>query len=485
VLPTKQDLPRTAPEAQGVDSSGVLKFVETLESQIQEIHSFMLLRHGNVIAEGWWNPYQPEHPHMMFSVSKSFTSTAVGLAIHEGYFSVDDPILSFFPDTVPHEINDFWAAMQVRHLLSMSTGQAEDTWAYMVSRPDGNWIQGFFDVPVLYEPGTHFLYNTGATYMLSAIVQKTTGQKVLDFLEPRLFEPLGIENATWFDSPEGITAGGIGLSIRTEDLARFGQLYLQQGNWQGKQLLPATWVQEATSFQVSNASGVQPDWSQGYGYQFWRCRHNAYRGDGVFGQYCIVLPEQDAVLAITGGVDVFDMQQPLDILWENLLPAMQANPLPENVEAQHSLANKLSSLSLMPIQGQLTSSIATQVSGQTYIVDANDLNIETLSLNFTEAGCTAAIETSLGEETISCGYRDWQNGQTTLFQQPLLFHSALIATSGAWTAENTFTMVARLYESPFYHTLNFHFFDGQVMVEVTINVSLESLEPILLTAHLS
>jgi CubicO group peptidase (beta-lactamase class C family) len=193
----KNDLQRTSPEQQGIASVAILQFVEALEGKIHELHSFMLLRHGSIVAEGWWSPYRREYPHMLFSLSKSFTSTAVGLALSEGHFSIDDPVLSFFPDETPSEASDFLRAMSVRHLLTMTTGHAVDTWTYMPERPDGNWIRGFFEVPVLHAPGTHFLYNTGATYMLSAIVQKTTGMKLIDYLKPRLFEPLGIENATW------------------------------------------------------------------------------------------------------------------------------------------------------------------------------------------------------------------------------------------------------------------------------------------------
>ncbi|MBZ0297112.1 MAG: serine hydrolase, partial [Anaerolineae bacterium] len=376
------------------------------------------------------------------------------------------------------------AAMRVRHLLSMSTGQAVDTWSYMVDQPDGNWIKGFLDVPVLYVPGSHFVYNTGATYMLSAIVQKTTGIKLFEYLQPRLFEPLGIENAFWQESPQEITAGGIGLSIKTEDIAKFGQLYLQRGMWRDRQLLPEAWVEEATSFQISNSDGAQLDWTQGYGYQFWHCRHGAYRGDGVFGQYCIVMPEQDAVLAITGGIDVFDMQQPLNIVWDMLLPAMYPAPLSGDDETQNVLSKRLFNLSLIPVQGRSTSPIAAQVSGRTYEVDANELEIETIVLNFTETGCTVRIKTSVDEETISCGYDVWQRGQTTtLFNQDLLFDRTPVASSGAWTADDTFTIIVQLYETPFYHTLACHFIGDELLVEAQVNVSLESLKPLLLLAH--
>ncbi|MCB9453944.1 MAG: serine hydrolase [Anaerolineaceae bacterium] len=482
---TGHELQRATPESQGVTSSAVLQFVEAVESQIHEIHSFMLLRHGQVIAEGWWSPYRHEHPHLIFSLSKSFTSTAVGLAIAEGHFSIDDPVLSFFPEEIPaNGSDDLLVALRVRHLLTMSTGQAVDTWSAMVERPDDNWIRGFFDVPVLHVPGTHFVYNTGATYMLSAIVQQTTGMKLVDYLQPRLFAPLGIEDAVWQESPQGITAGGIGLSIKTEDIAKFGQFYLQKGMWQGRQLLSQAWVEQATSLQVSNSDGAQIDWSQGYGYQFWRCRHSAYRGDGVFGQYCIVMPEQNAILAMTGGIDIFDMQQPLNLIWDILLPAMGPDPLPKDSVAQDALSKKLLGLNLIPVQGRAESPIASQISGRTYITDGNELGIRTIAFDFTGSSYTVTIETTVGDETIPCGHNMWQQGQSTvLFKQPLLFDRTPITTSGAWTAGDIFTMVIRLYETPFYHTLVCHFIGDELLIEIRVNVSLESLKPLLLVAR--
>jgi hypothetical protein len=320
--------------------------------------------------------------------------------------------------------------------------------------------------------------------MLSAIVQTTTGMTVREYLEPRLFAPLGLENASWSESPQGITAGCIGLSTKTEDVARFGQLYLQKGLWQGHQILPEAWVGEATTTQISNGPGIQLDWAQGYGYQFWRGRHNTYRGDGVFGQWCIVMPDQDAVLAITSGLDIFDSQQPLNLVWEMLLPAMSADALPEDAAAQTALTAKLANLSFIPVQGKSASPLASQVSGRTYALDANTLNIETIALNFMETGCIVSLKTAAGEETIPWGYGTGQRVQTTtLFPQSPLFDRPPVAVSGAWTADETFTMIFRLYETPFFHTVVCHFVEDELMIETQINVSLESLKPLLLTAH--
>src|SRR5262249_2559045 len=218
---------------------------------------------------------------------------------------------------------------------------------------DEPWTKKFLAHPVPFKPGTHFLYNSPATYMLSAIVQKVTGMTVLDYLRPRLFEPLGFENPTWVASPQGISAGAYGLFARTEEIARFGQLYLQKGMWDGRQLIPAAWVEVATA--------PKSDWDQGYGYQFWRSRHNSYRGDGAFGQYCLVIPELDAVVAITSGV--LDMQRVLNLVWEKLLPAMKANPLPEDIAARRKLEAKLADLTVRLPSGQPTAPLAAKVSG--------------------------------------------------------------------------------------------------------------------------
>jgi CubicO group peptidase (beta-lactamase class C family) len=178
-----------------------------------------------------------------------------------------------------------------------------------------------------------------------------TGETVLDYLKPRLFEPLGIEKPDWPASPQGNTVGGWGLSIKTEDIAKFGQLYLQKGQWNGKQLVPASWVEQATSKQVSNGSDPSKDWDQGYGFQFWRCRHNAYRGDGAFGQFCLVLPDQDAVVAITANCR--DMQAELNIVWEKLLPAFHDAPLPASADEQAKLKQTLAALAVRPTHADL------------------------------------------------------------------------------------------------------------------------------------
>ena len=338
--PLSTSLPRSSPEAQGISSAAIQVFVQAADQQIDTMHSFMLVRHGHVVAEGWWHPHSPATPHILHSLTKSFTSTAVGLAIAEGKFDLNTEILRFFPEDAPAEPSDHLKAMRVRDLLCMATGQeTEPKMAEAVGTP---WTRTFLTHPVPHKPGRHFLYNSGASYMLSALVQKVTGQTMLDFLGPRLFAPLGIEPPTWETSPQGITIGGWGLWLRTEDIAKFGQLYLQRGMWEGTPIIPASWVDLATSRQMSTWRWRSSEWTQGYGYQFWRCRHGAYRADGAAGQYCIVLPKQDAVVALTA--DTNHLQEELGLVWSHLLPAMKPAPLPEDPAAWNRLKQTLSHL---------------------------------------------------------------------------------------------------------------------------------------------
>ncbi len=340
-----QPLPRSTPEAQGISSRAISEYVAASD-KINTLHSFMLVRHSHVIAEGWWKPEAPEKPHVLHSLSKSFTSSAVGMAIAEGKLSLDDPVLKFFPDDAPAEPSENLKAMNVRDLLTMSGGHDTEP------KPAGGGptVKQFLAHPVVHRPGTHFQYNTLGTYTLSAMLTKATGQTTLEFLKPRLFDPLGIENPDWPSSPEGFSLGGYGLKLCTEDIAKFGQLYLQKGKWNGRQLIPPAWIAQATSRQVPNDqeghAKMGPDWREGYGFQFWRCTHNAFRGDGAAGQLCVVMPDQDAVIAVTA--DTGDMQGELNAIWEKLYPAFQSGPLPEDAASQETLKQMVGNLQAHP-----------------------------------------------------------------------------------------------------------------------------------------
>jgi CubicO group peptidase (beta-lactamase class C family) len=454
-------LPRSTPEEQSVASAGVLAFVRAADEQIEGMHSFMLVRHGHVVAEGWWTPYDAASRHQLYSLTKSFTSTAVGLAVADGKMTIDDLVLPLFPEEAPTEASDNLKAMRVRDLLSMSTGHHSEA----PFRDTPRWVASFLAHPVAHKPGTFFLYNTPASNTLSAIVQKAVGEGVPDFLRPRLFEPLGIETPRWDLSPDGIPIGGYGLYLRTEDIAKFGQLYLQKGEWQGRQLVPRAWVEAATARQVSNGSKPESDWEQGYGYQFWRCRHHAYRGDGAFGQFCVVLPDEDALVAITSGVK--SMQAVLDVVWDKLLPALRAERLPDDVAARDELRSTLGRLTLAMPKGTAAPAVPAKATARRFVFPANDQKVEALSLE--RRGSEVALVGRFNgvDQRIACGRGSWVRGRlayATLPEQP-------VAASGAWTAPDTYTAKLAFYETPFALTLTLRFAGDELLYDSEYNVA--------------
>jgi len=468
-------LPRSLPEAQGVASSGILDFVQAVETNKLNLHSLMVVRHGNVVAEGWWGPYDPDLKHTLYSLSKSFTSTAIGMAVAEGKLKVEDKVVSFFPKDAPATVSANLAAMRVKDLLTMSTGHDTDSTPSLRNSPETNWVKSFLALPVEHEPGTFFVYNSGATYMLSAIVQKITGQTVLAYLTPRLFKPLNIEGADWEVDPNGINTGGWGLRLKTEDIAKFGQLYLQKGVWNGKKLIAEEWIKDATSFEVQSKGGSRKkeenDWLQGYGYQFWRCRHDAYRGDGAYGQYCIVLPKEDMVVAITS--ETSDMQGILDQVWNHILPGVKNSALSADKQSAGKLKQKLTALAVPMEKGKPTSPLVSTISGKSFSIGENSLKVSTVSLNFKEGGCEFKMKDAQGEHVVACGINKWKYGTTDLNIIPLKLTATpipgetrtKIAASGAWTDDNTFEMTWRFIESAHYEVVKCRFDEGSIETE--------------------
>jgi CubicO group peptidase (beta-lactamase class C family) len=323
------DLPRTeTPDSVAKAMDG---FFEQAAADSMDIHSVMIVRNGSVIFSRWQSEGADTVPHVLHSVSKTFTATAVGLAIADGKLALTDKVVDFFPDKLPANVSDNLKKMSVRDLLTMTCGHDVEP----SGRGEGaDWIESFLAWPVEHEPGTFYLYNSLGTYMCSAIVQKVTGEKVVDYLNTRLFKPLHIDKPKWEESPQGINCGGWGLYLKTEDLAKMGQLLLQKGEWNGQQLIPAEWVAEMSKKQVESINpGTRieqaeergmtketSDWMQGYGYQMWRCRPGCFRADGARGQYIIVVPDKNAVIAITS--DNGDLQGELNLVWERILPVL-------------------------------------------------------------------------------------------------------------------------------------------------------------------
>jgi CubicO group peptidase (beta-lactamase class C family) len=465
-----QGLPRSTPEEQGISSSAILGFVDAAEQKVDALHSFMIVRHGRVVAEGWWTPYAPDEPHVLFSLSKSFTSTAVGLAAAEGKLSLDDSVLKFFPDEAPAVPSKNLLSMRVRDLLRMSTGQRAEDISSFPFTGKADLVRTFLEIPVPDVPGTHFVYNTPASYMLSAIVQKVTGQAVVDYLTPRLFDPLGIASPRWDSSAQGVSLGGFGLSLRTEDIARFGQLYLQKGQWKGRTLIPAAWVEAATSLQTANGSDPTSDWNQGYGYQFWRCRPGFYRGDGAFGQFCIVMPQYDAVVAITSGTG--DMQGAMNLVWDRILPAFSDSALPADPESDRKLAARLASLVLRTQPGQASSPAAQRIAGKHYVFAENPRQIEAVSFEPPKEGADAVVVLRIAgaDQRISCGQGTWVKGSMT----STAGENVPVAASGAWSSDDTYSFTLFRCLTPFSTAYDLRFGPEGVVIDALDHVGLTS-----------
>jgi len=467
--------PLGTPEAEGVSSKGIYSFLEAAGKSKHEFHSIMILRHGKLIADGWWNPYRPDLLHSMYSVSKSFTSTAIGFAVTEKRITVNDKVISFFSDDLPQDFSPYLGDLTIKDLLTMSVGQEPDP-TFSIATRDSNWVKAFLALPIKYKPGTKFLYNSLATYMLSAIVQKVTGQKEIDYLQPRLFGPLGIKGIDWETDVHGINTGGWGLRLKTADMAKLGQLYLQKGNWLGKQLLPKEWVEEATTMKIEQqpdspqAVKDSSDWLQGYCYKFWRCRHHCYRADGAFGQYIIVMPDQDAVIAITS--ETADMQSELNLVWQYLLPAFHEGRLPADMKTQTALEQKLHALSLaIPTGIKSNHAFETSIADKSFAIEPNGKKIETLAFHFKDNRCVLDLKTDTALYTFSFGDGKWAYGQTKRHGPNLLGPAKglppfKVAGSYRWEDEHTLELTLRYIESPHTETITCHFDEGQIAVDV-------------------
>jgi CubicO group peptidase (beta-lactamase class C family) len=440
-----KDLPRSAAAAQQVDPAAVLAFVDAVEADPAiELHSLMVVRNGHVVAEGWWAPHTSERTRLLYSLSKSFTSTALGFALQEGRFSLDDTVVSHFPEFDAEITDPRSRSVTLGHVASMASGHDRDMLQEALTRDPQEPVRGFLLVPPDTEPGTVFAYSQPCTYTLAAVIQRKTGMRLSEYLRPRLFDPLGIGEVGWLTWPPGREQGFSGLFARTEDVAKLGQLYLQRGRWGEDQLLPERYVEQATSRQIDSPNQDNVDWRQGYGFQFWMARHG-YRGDGAFGQFCVVLPEQNAVVATTGGTEA--MQGVLDHLWQHLLPGLGTGRPDDS--AQQELDQRLGRLRLPacaakpspPRWEDWTERPFPVAPGAEGVAAAPLTSVE---LRQTDSGLEATIAEPANALTFPVGAGDW------LISAPRDRHGDTIpvAASGGWLDDRTVRVEVILLESP-------------------------------------
>lgn len=478
----RAEMEKATPESQGVESQAILNWIDACEKMFDgekegRVHGFVIVRHGKMIAEGSWKPFDTlKKPHQLWSHSKSFTSSAVGFLVDEGKLDLDERLVDIFTNELPANVSENLRELRVRDCLTMNAGKAP----HVFGNSSEPWTNLFFRQPFDHVPGTHFWYDSDATFMLAAIVERRTDQKLLDYLRGKMLSKIGICEATTGVSPEGIACGGWGMNMTTRELARFGQFYLQEGAWNGQQLLSRDWVRLATSRQTwsggiaihAKTIGSGSDWQQGYGFQFWRCRHNAFRADGAAGQLTVVMPDQDAVISVHAGLG--DMQSELNLIWDLLLPGMKDGVLPENAAASAALEKRCAELAIPPIEGTLDG--VRQFMGSYAIAD-NPRGFRALYLfNDAQGNWYVKLYARCFPASFPIGYGKWQEGICHLDPER---HEGLhtltgyprTAASGAMQSNGTYKVRAYLTQTTHKLDLEFSVSNGFKIVRGDFSVN--------------
>ena len=398
------ELPRSTPEEQGVPSKALVALFDSLHAlPLTDMHAVVVMRHGKVIGEMYPKPYAPEYRHTIYSCSKTFVGIAVGLAIEDNRLRLDDRIAAIFPELLPDSVSKDLADMTVRHLLTMASGVKPD-WN-MRSRGK-EWIRTFLSKPVK-EPGTQYAYDSMVSYMLAAVVQKVTGKKLTEYLQERVFTPMNVTEWAWEESPEGVNTGGWGVHIQPESLAKFGQLILNEGSWEGKQLVPAEWIREMCKKHRETGREV-------YGYHIWHCvgHDGAVRADGALGQYVISVLDKDMVVVMTEAT-LGNGRDQRRLIWDVLLPHIQDEPLPANKKDYQKLLKKQEGYKLAEVKGKASSAFASNWENKTIELGKNTFGWKSLKLNFGKKQVTMTVtETSGKSYELPFGYQQWM---TTTF----------------------------------------------------------------------
>ena len=463
---------RCSPLDTNTDPQTILEFIDRVFALGLDLHSFMLYKNNCVIAEGWAWPYKQELPHITHSLTKSVTATGIGMAIDEGYFSVEDKVVEFFNEELSGSNENKLKHMTIKDLLTMQSGHAKAVSGSVFRQIESSWITEFFKIPVVHNPGEHFLYSSAVSFMLSAILTKTTGQKLQDFLEPRFFKPLGITNYSWSESPNGINPGGNGLSWKTVDSLKLGILYLNKGKWNGNQLLSEEWVNESTKTHVRKAE---------YGYHWWQNNAiNAYYAEGAFGQFSIVFPDHNAVLAITAGVqsDVLTSNdnggEPLlDLIWKKFPKAFNGTNSSSN--ALSALEHRLENLRLLPEANYTSSKTAERITNKIYKIKQNNENVKTIQLIFSNASVNFLISDHRGNHEVRTGLGRWIESETSITGNKLHHqyqsNNMKVVAHAEWWDENTLEMTWQFIETAWVDRVILRFFDNTITMDRNVNTN--------------
>ena len=469
---------RGIPENEGISSKSILEMVKRFENELDAIHSYMIVKNGMVVSEGWWYPYGPNDPHLLYSLTKAYISTAVGFAVQENLLSVEDFVISFFPEYAPKNLSWNMQNLRVSDLLTYSTGHVGPVLKNKTRANVENWVKAFIESEIKLNPGAYSAYNSFASYILSAIIQKVSGQKVIDYLNDRFFIPLSIDYPEWDSCQMGINIE-FGLHLKTEDIAKLGLFYLQNGVWNGKQLLSREWINKATSKLVPNGNLLDNDFQQGFGYQFWISRHNSYRGDGKDSQFCLILPDYEMAVVITAGEG--NMQKVMNIVWESLLPKLDNKSLKKDPVNHKILLQKNKTLSLKTPKNKFKKKFEKE-----FKIEDNSLKIESIGFNLSKSKNEINIKIDGINQIIQIGdgsyvknnlknplpYSKYNNKNIITFgmsEEKL----KKIGTSGGWISNESYQIINYLYETPTRVVYNFTFKENELQWDTEVKNSLQ------------
>ena len=461
-------LRRGEPREAGVNAAIVAAFLDDAAATGLDIHGLMLHRADRVVAEGWQWPYRADRPRIMHSATKSVMACAIGMALEEGRFGLQDKVVSFFPELISGSVDEKLASMTVEHLLTMRAGHAAETSGSIWRGISTSWTAEFFKIPLVHQPGTTFMYTSAASYMLSAILTKVTGQTLHEYLKPRFFEPLGIVAEQWDLGPDNVNPGGNGLTMKTADLLKLGILHAQGGVWEGRRILSEAWVAEATRSHGDD-----------YGYQWTTSAGGAYAAIGIFMQFVMVFPRHQATLAVVGalqeGSRVYRpvVQRHFPRAFEEPLLASEAQ------KADAHLRSRLAAAGEEPPLVASSSKTAASISGKTFRMEPNPLGVTAVRFVFENDRCVFHLVDASGDHSVVCGLRDWIESRTGVpgadLHHGYALQSAVVVASAAWTDANTLRMTWIFAETAFQDTVVCRFHGDRVTVERSVNVNSAAL----------
>ena len=394
------------PEDAGVHPDHAADYIREMNRRRKMCHSFLMMRHGQVFAEGYWKPFDENWLHRMYSVSKTFVSCAVGMLIDEGKITLDDRICDHFPDQCDENTHPLIREMTVRDMLKMATCHKYNSYGGQ----DMDWLYTFFHPH--HEPdhkaGTEFRYDTSATYTLDVLVERITGMNFLEYLKKKALSELGFSPEAWcVEAPEGYAWGGSGVECTTRDLARFAMIFAGGGEVNGKRYLSEAYAKEASSYLIDNGKMTDAMHGHGYGFQIWQTWKGSYSFCGMGGQLAIIVPEKDFIFCCTSDMqgDPDEYQMIYNVLWETVIDRMADEPLPEDDSAYNELKELAASLEVNVPAGEKTSPMAEKISGVTYVLDENRMGMESFTIDLDSGVLT--YRTKRGEKKFPFGLGEY------------------------------------------------------------------------------